>query len=69
MLIMALNEEVEEYLAQYRDKRDQQGRRLVVRNGKSAERIIQIELGPMAVSCPRVNDRRIAQDGAKVNAA
>ena len=65
MLISALNEEVEEYLARHSDERDEQGRRLVVRNGRCPERDIQTGLGPITVARPRVDDRRVAEDGTR----
>ncbi len=65
MLAAALESEVAEYLAQHAEHRDEAGRRLVVRNGKSPEREIQTGVGGIAVRQPRVNDRRVDDDGQR----
>ncbi|MEZ5974461.1 MAG: IS256 family transposase [Planctomycetota bacterium] len=65
MLTSALRAEVDSYVAQFEDLRDEQGRRLVVRNGTCPERNIQTTLGPIPVARPRVNDRRVAEDGTR----
>jgi putative transposase len=59
MLAAALEAEVNTYLAQLADERDETGRRLVVRNGYHAERTVVTAAGPVAVKAPRVNDKRI----------
>jgi hypothetical protein len=59
MLAAALEAEVNTYLAQLADERDEQGRRLVVRNGHHTERTVATAAGPVAVKAPRVNDKRI----------
>ena len=41
MLAAALEDEVARYVAEHADERDEQGRRLVVRNGHSPERAVQ----------------------------
>lgn len=58
LLISALDAEVENYINQHKDVRDGEGRRLVVRNGRSVLRTIQTGLGNIEVEAPRVNDRR-----------
>jgi transposase-like protein len=58
LLIAALDAEVENYLQTHREARDEDGRRLVVRNGYSAMRRVQTGLGTMEVQAPRVDDRR-----------
>lgn len=62
MLAAALEAEVNTYLAQLADQRDERGRRLVVRNGHHAERTIATAAGPIEVKAPRVNDKRIDPD-------
>ena len=58
MLAAALEAEVDAYLAAYAAERDEQGRRLVVRNGHAREREILTAAGAVAVRAPRVDDRR-----------
>jgi putative transposase len=59
MLAAALEIEVNTYLAELVDSRDEHGRRLVVRNGFHAERTVVTGAGPVQVKAPRVNDRRV----------
>ena len=59
MLAAALEAEVNTYLAQLADQRDEDGRRLVVRNGHHAERTVATAAGPVEVKAPRVNDKRV----------
>jgi putative transposase len=66
LLAAALETEVESYLAQHANARDEVGRRLVVRNGHCPEREVQTGIGSIPVQRPRVNDRRIDQDGRRV---
>ncbi len=65
MLTAALEAEVEAYLAEHFEARDDSGHRLVVRNGRCAERAIQTGLGDIEIRQPRVNDRRVGQDGTR----
>ena len=62
LLIQALNLEVDDYIERFKSEVDQDGRRLVVRNGVSRERKISMASGTVAVEAPRINDRR---DGEK----
>src|SRR5690606_33476106 len=57
MLQAAIDAEVEDFLAQHADRRDEQGRRLVVRNGHLPSREILTGAGPLDVSQPRVRDK------------
>ena len=59
MLAAALEAEVDAYLAAAAAERDEQGRRLVVRNGHARQREILTAAGAVAVQAPRVNDRRV----------
>ena len=59
MLAAALEAEINGYLAELVEHRDEHGRRLVVRNGFHAERTIATSAGPVQVKAPRVNDKRI----------
>ena len=57
MLQAALENEVEVFLSQYQDRRDEQGNRLVVRNGRMPSRRILTGAGPLEVEQPRVRDK------------
>lgn len=59
MLAAALQAEVDAYIAAFVDERDENGRRLVVRNGYHVEREILTAAGAIEVTAPRVNDKRI----------
>ncbi len=56
MLAQTVEEEVEVFLAAHEHMRDEQGRRLVIRNGYLPERTIQTGIGDIAVKAPRVRD-------------
>lgn len=66
LLQAAIEAEVEDYVQAHADDRDEEGRRLVVRNGHAPERTIQTGLGDVAVLRPRVNDRRVDEDGRRI---
>ena len=59
MLAAALEAEVNTYLAELADARDEAGRRLVVRNGFHEPRKIVTSAGAVEVRAPRVNDKRV----------
>lgn len=59
MLAAALQAEVEVYLGQFAEERDEAGRRLVVRNGSAVPRQVLTSAGSVPVRAPRVNDRRV----------
>jgi transposase-like protein len=59
MIAAALHIEVAEYLARYRDERDAAGHALVVRNGPARPRPVLTGVGPVTITAPRVNDRRV----------
>lgn len=63
MLAMAIENEVGEYISEYQHVRGANGRRLVVRNGHLPARVIQTGIGLVEVEQPRVNDKRIDEDG------
>lgn len=58
MLAAALEAEVDAYLAELVDERDERGRRLVVRNGYARPRQVMTSAGAVQVAAPRVNDKR-----------
>jgi putative transposase len=57
MLQTAIEAEVDEFIAAYANRRDDQGRRLVVRNGHLPGREITTGAGPLEVRQPRVRDK------------
>jgi len=59
MLAAALEAEVNTYIAELADQRDENGRRLVVRNGYHQPRSVTTAAGTVEVKAPRVNDKRI----------
>jgi putative transposase len=63
MLAEALEAEVEAYIEAATDHRDEQGRALVVRNGYARKREILLGAGAVELKAPRVNDRRVDEDG------
>jgi transposase-like protein len=58
MLMAGLETEVADYIERHAELVDEAGRRLVVRNGKAAERSLVTGAGALKVRAPRVNDRR-----------
>ena len=58
MLAEALQAEVDAYIAQFTGERDENGRRLVVRNGSHQSREVLTSAGAVQVTVPRVNDKR-----------
>jgi putative transposase len=59
MLATALEAEVDAYVALLAAERDEEGMRLVVRNGHAVARSLVTGAGPIEVRAPRVNDRRV----------
>ncbi|AWZ22979.1 MULTISPECIES: IS256 family transposase [Rhodococcus] len=62
MLAAALQAEVADYIARHAGEVDDNGHRLVVRNGYHAQREVITAAGAVAVKAPRVNDRRTDPD-------
>jgi len=65
MLAAALEEEAASYVEARRHERDENGRALVVRNGKGRERKVTLGAGTVAVQAPRVNDKRVDETGQR----
>jgi putative transposase len=61
----AIEYEVAEYINSPMAEVDQAGRRLVVRNGHKPMRTILTGVGPLEVKQPRVDDRRVDENGVK----
>ena len=58
MLALALQAEVDEYIRRHEGDRDENDHALVVRNGRSRERVIQCGVGELKIQAPRVYDKR-----------
>jgi transposase-like protein len=65
MLAAALHAEVAAYIEQFADQVDENGRRLVVRNGYHHERDVLTAAGAVTVVAPRVNDKRVDPDSGE----
>ncbi len=61
----AIEDEVAEYVNAHREHVDPAGHRMVVRNGFKPTREILSALGPIEVKPPRVNDRRVDENGVR----
>ena len=61
MLAEAIKAEVASYIEQFSDVRDEDGKRMAVRNGYHPERSILTGLGEISIKQPKVNDRRVDQ--------
>jgi putative transposase len=59
MIAAALEAEVADYVERFADEVDEDGKRLVVRNGRARERRVTVGSGTVAVRAPRVNDKRV----------
>ena len=58
MLVAALEAEVADYVERHQQLVDEAGHRLVVRNGRAAERTLVTGAGALRIRAPRVHDRR-----------
>src|SRR5438132_9427421 len=58
MLVAALKAEVDQYIADHADHRDEAGHALVVRNGVAEPRTVTTAAGALEIQAPRVHDRR-----------
>jgi putative transposase len=61
MIAAALRAEADEYVARYEEEVDEDGHRLVVRNGRARERKVTIGAGTIPVRALRVNDKRVEE--------
>jgi hypothetical protein len=62
MLASAMEAEVAAYVEAHADDRNEDGRRLVVRNGHAERRTITTGAGPIEIEQPRVNDKRLDEE-------
>ncbi len=65
MIAAALEVEVEQYVASFVREVDEDGHRLVVRNGHARERGLTVGSGTVRLKAPRVNDKRIDEQTGK----
>ncbi|MGH2903449.1 MAG: IS256 family transposase [Solirubrobacteraceae bacterium] len=65
MIATALEAEVEEYVASFAELLGEDGRRLVVRNGRARERKLTVGSGTVGIRAPRVNDKRVDEEGER----
>ena len=65
MIAAALDAEVEQYVGSFVDEIDEDGKRLVVRNGRARERKLTVGSGTLAIKAPRVNDKRVDDEGKR----
>jgi len=65
MIATALEAEVDEYVASFTEEVDEDGKRLVVRNGRARERRVTVGSGTVPVRAPRVNDKRVDEKGER----
>ena len=61
----AIEDEVEQYIEANKHQVDESNRRLVVRNGHHKPRTILSGVGPIEVHQPRVDDRRVDENGVR----
>jgi putative transposase len=66
LLADAIEAEVAAYIEAHKGLQDGLGHRLVVRNGHKEVRELQTGLGPVSVRQPRVDDRRIDENGRRL---
>jgi putative transposase len=62
MIAAALEAEVEQYVGTFCGEVDEEGKRLVVRNGRSRERGLTVGSGTVRIKAPRVNDKRVDEE-------
>lgn len=61
----AIEEEVSQYVDAHKHHVDESNHRLVVRNGHKPPRTIRSGVGPIEVNQPRVDDRRVDENGVR----
>ena len=59
LIAAALRAEADDYVERFADDRGEDGKRLVVRNGRARERRVTVGSGTVAVQAPRINDKRV----------
>jgi putative transposase len=69
LLAVALEAEIETFLNQYKDIRNDKGCQRIVRNGYLPERQIQTGIGQVPVKAPRIRDRQPCSDKGRIRFA
>jgi len=62
MLKLALENEVDEFIQKHSTLVDEEGRRIISRNGYMPERDILTGIGPLTIKQPRIDDRQLDQN-------
>lgn len=62
MIVAALRAEADDYVARFEEELDEDGHRLVVRNGRARERKVTVGSGTVPIRAPRVNDKRTDEE-------
>ena len=62
MIAAALEAEVDEYVSSFTEEVGEDGKRLVVRNGRARERRVTVGSGTVPIRAPRVNDKRVDEE-------
>ena len=65
MIAAALDAEVDEYVGAFAEEVGEDGKRLVVRNGRARERRVTVGSGTVPVRAPRVNDKRVDDESGE----
>jgi putative transposase len=65
MIAAALEAEVDEYVCSFTDEVGEDGKRLVVRNGRARERKLTVGSGTVPIRAPRVNDKRVDENSGE----
>ena len=65
MLVQTIEDEVAAYIEAQQHEVDEDGRRLLVRNGHVRERTIVSGVGQLKIRAPRVDDRRVDERGRR----
>jgi putative transposase len=65
MIAAALRAEADEYVERFSDEVDEDGHRIVVRNGRARERKVTVGSGTIPVRAPRVNDKRVDEENGE----
>jgi len=66
MLTAAIETEVADYIDTHKHEVDHKGHRVVVRNGHKSPREIDTGIGRIEIRQPRVDDRRLGEDGDRI---
>jgi len=61
MLQLALENEVEEFIQKHSNLKDENGKKVVTKNGYMPERDIVTGMGPLTIIQPRIDDRNLKE--------